>query len=485
MDGITDRRDRDWLVTVRLVSAILLLSWGVRAQVGEEVTFRSEDGLLVSAYWSGAEAVQADGAGAAPTVLLFHMARSSARGEYAETVQRLNASGYNTLAVDLRSGGDRLGAPNQTALRFGDAAIGYCDVYPDLVAALDWAHSHSQTGKLFAFGSSFSAGLVVKLAAEQGSRLAGAIAFSPASGGPMANCRPESYLDNLTVPLMAFRPDREMAIESVQAQAVAFQEQGVRYQVIENGQHGSLMLRPSQTGTEMEHAWRPVMEFLDALSKAEELSTVLEVDGWQLKADLLLPHPSGATPAVLLLHGAAGERNIYPALVAELASRGIASFRIDLRAHGESTNQGTFQPPWPDHTYLLEGTDNDIAAALAFLRAHEKTDASRIGVLSASYSGEHAVVAARKVGFDKAHVQLSPGSISDESIAEVDPSGKAWLFVRAEIERPFFDDIFAEIERSSSAEIMVLPGEGHADDLPEKHPVLVRKLGEWFERKLK
>ena len=452
--------------------------------IGKEITLTAPDAVVVFAYWRQAKQQQASDSSNVTdttTILLFHMAGSSARGEYAEIAPIFNAEGYNTLAVDLRSGGGRLGAPNQTADRLGDVAIGYCDAYPDMVAALDWVKTNGGGGPIVALGSSFSAGLVIKFGAEHQQDIAGVLAFSPASGTPMADCLPEPYLAQTSIPVVAFRPDREMAVESVITQAAAFRALGVPYHEIENGRHGSLMLRESQTGTDMDHAWRPVFRFLNGVSGSTATDVKLKVDGWQLQGNFVAPPSSSRVPAVLLLHGAARSRGIYSGLAQDLASRGIASLSIDMRAHGDSLNQGKFQQPWADHTYLLEGTAADIAAATAFLAQHSKVDPNRIAVVSASYSGEFMAVAARQSGYVQAYISLSPGSISDQSIEDVDPSGVPWLFVRAEQERPFFDDIFGAIEEKSNAEILVLPGKGHADRLLAQHPRLAAQLAAWLE----
>jgi len=248
----------------------------VNADVGEEITLNASDGVVVSAYWQRAKPEKVVSSGAdsgnekevVPTILLFHMAGSSARGEYTEIAPIFNTGGYNTLAVDLRSGGDRLGAPNETANRLGDVDIGYCDAYPDMVAALEWAKANAGNGPIVALGSSYSAGLVIKLGAQNQEDIAGVLAFSPASGAPMADCRPEPFLEKMTIPVIAFRPDREMAIESVITQAAAFKASGVSYLEIKDGRHGSLMLRESQTGTNMDHAWKPVLKFLHGAARA-------------------------------------------------------------------------------------------------------------------------------------------------------------------------------------------------------------------------
>lgn len=478
VDGIKKNAFRCFAMGVLVLSGAL----SARAEIGREVEFSGHDGLTISAYWSAA--AQTKGDAKMPTVLLFHMAGASARGEYEETVPVLNAAGYHTLAVDLRSGGDRLGAPNKTAARLSDTTLGYCDVYPDLEAALDWVVQQPSVGPVVAIGSSFSAGLVVQLAANRGDTLAGAVAFSPASGEPMAACRPENYLTRVEVPLIAFRPDREMAIESVQAQARAFGEQGVQYIEIEGGRHGSLMLRQSQTGRDMAHVWRPLLGFLDGAANVKGEPVEIGVDGWALKGELIVPKRSERAPAVLLLHGAAKTKARYAGLARELAARGIASLRLDLRAHGESTNKGTFQQPWADHRHLLDGTERDIVAALEVIAADQRIDPGRIGTVSASYSGEFAAKASAVSTIGKAHVSLAPGSFSDESILAIDPSGEPWFFVRAEDEFDFFDDIFDFIDQNSAAETLTLPGDAHADALLQAHPSLVRILGSWFASKL-
>ena len=106
-------------------------------------------------------------------------------------------------------------------------------------------------------------------------------------------------------------------------------------------------------------------------------------------------------------------------------------------------------------------------------------------VIGSSFTGEEMVEAAAKTKFADIYIALAPGSFSDESIAAIDPSGVPWLFVRAEIELPFFPALFVAIrDGSKSAEIWLLPGEGHATDLFDHNPELHLRLIDWIVERL-
>lgn len=131
----------------------------------EAVSFVAGDGVTVHADYRG------DGTG--PVIILFHQAGSNLH-EYDPVAPELNAAGYDTLAVDQRSGGTAYGAANQTAA----AATGdYLAAYADLEAALAWAGARQ--GAAIIWGSSYSAGLVFVLAADHPDDVDAVLAFSP------------------------------------------------------------------------------------------------------------------------------------------------------------------------------------------------------------------------------------------------------------------------------------------------------------------
>jgi dienelactone hydrolase len=218
---------------------------------------------------------------------------------------------------------------------------------------------------------------------------------------------------------------------------------------------------------------------------------VLKSDGWELVGEWRAPERGDAVPAALLLHRAAGSRAEYAELAEALAARGVASLRLDLRANGESVNLGRFEEPYTENLKFLEGTNGDIDVALRWVKSRPLIAPERVAVVGASYSGE-AVGASLRNGGEKAaaYVILSPGSFSDESIAEVDRSGAPWLFFRTVEESPasleFIDAVFEALERDSrTAEVRVLEGHGHATRMFDTRPLLVGEIADWLATRLR
>jgi pimeloyl-ACP methyl ester carboxylesterase len=184
-------------------------------------------------------------------------------------VSRLLDRRFNVLAIDQRSGGDNGGWSNRTVEGLGGKQFSYCEAYHDLEAALAYAESHGFEGRKIVWGSSYSAALVVQLAAKNPDQVDGVLAFSPASGGPMADCLAGPYFEDLGVPLLALRPQREMAIESTQRQAEAIRHHGHRLYVADNGVHGSSMLNADIVDGPVDKHWEAVMGFIDKVLGSE------------------------------------------------------------------------------------------------------------------------------------------------------------------------------------------------------------------------
>ena len=226
-------------------------------KAGQQVTLKTKDGITLYADLY----VSAKGK-TAPLIMLFHQGGGDARGEYSNLIPKLRKKNYNLIAVDLRTGGSVFESENRTVKNLGDKKFGYCDAYPDLEATLEYVKKEDFTGKNFAWGSSFSAALVFQLADKHAEKLAGILAFSPASGGPMVDCKPDLFVENLKVPALALRPRAEMERETSQKQFELFQKHKIQTYVSEDGVHGSSMLDPKRVEGSVEDHWKAVLKFI-------------------------------------------------------------------------------------------------------------------------------------------------------------------------------------------------------------------------------
>lgn len=198
-----------------------------------------------------------------PLVLLFHQGGSNGRGEYAEIAQWLNEAGFRAIAWDQRAGGETYGAANRTALGLADGVPDtYCNAYPDLLAALDYVVDEALAEQVFIWGSSYSAALVFRLAAERPDIITGLLAFSPASGGPLQECRARMWIDEVTSPVYVFRPASEMERESSIEQKEILTAADASFLVVENGVHGASMLVDSRTEHDMGAVRETVMTWM-------------------------------------------------------------------------------------------------------------------------------------------------------------------------------------------------------------------------------
>ena len=231
-------------------------------------------------------------------------------------------------------------------------------------------------------------------------------------------------------------------------------------------------------------------------AQADDVRVEIDSEGWTLVGDLTTPESGSLNAFALLLHKAAGNRTAYVAMAEAMATRGIASLRVDLRGHGDSINLGNFDPTINryldendpaivDNFALIRSGDRDIVSIMQWLDEQPRLTNLPLVVVGSSYTGEEMVQAAVDTKFADIYVALAPGSFSEESIAAIDTSEVPWLFVRAEVELPFFPELFNSIrEGSKTAEIRVLPGEGHATDLFDHNPNLHWQLIDWISDRL-
>lgn len=195
------------------------------------------------------------------TIVLFHQAGSSAY-EYADIAPRLNAMGFSTLAVDQRSGGNLYG-PNRTVDRAGKSQEDYLAALPDLEAALNWARL--QDSRVILWGSSYSASLAFKIAADNPDLVTALLAFSP--GEYFADKRFTSDAAR-KVHVPVFITCAKTPEEIAQASAifdVLPEKSKILFVPARAGVHGSSTLKPDRNSLGASENWEAVVKFLNGL----------------------------------------------------------------------------------------------------------------------------------------------------------------------------------------------------------------------------
>jgi alpha-beta hydrolase superfamily lysophospholipase len=174
----------------RFSLTVLLVTGPVAAQAPKTITFPSTDSLPVTAD------LYAPLPPTAPFIVLFHQAGAS-RGEYREIAPKLVAMGFNCMAIDQRSGESAKGVSNETA-RAASARqqdVSMLSTRQDLESALRYARSRYARGPLLAWGSSYSAALVLVVAGQDRGIADGVLAFSPGEYFPVAPGSPTLVTD--------------------------------------------------------------------------------------------------------------------------------------------------------------------------------------------------------------------------------------------------------------------------------------------------
>lgn len=158
-----------------ILSLALALTLSISAASAQTLTkIKSGDGIEIAADLYQMHPDTAD------FIILFHQAGWS-RGEYLEIAPKLNARGFNCIAVDQRSGNGVNGVDNITYKNAAGAMkeTKYLDAYMDIEAVVQHVSKNYAKGKVIIWGSSYSSSLVLRYAGEHGDMIDAALAFSP------------------------------------------------------------------------------------------------------------------------------------------------------------------------------------------------------------------------------------------------------------------------------------------------------------------
>ena len=377
-----------------------------RALAFETVEFAADDGLQVTAdLYRGADPF-------APTVLLFHQSASS-RGEYRTIAPRLQALGYNALAVDLRWGRTRNDVENLTAQRNGTAAVmaaveagtgspwATIDAsWMDMAAALAWVENQLPGSPRFAVGSSFSAMLVVRLAAE--GSVEGVVAFSPAEYDDARPSLVRDWASRATAPVLSVAAVDEG--EAVRVVSDAFPDGQGHFHQARVGRHGASIMDEDEANFDR------MASFIGHLSGGPPLRDEVQVDGPAGALSVDRYDGPGEGRVIALFHqGGASAHGEYGFLVAELMAAGYDVVTADLHGGGDRfgfPNRTAAATPEPEGFGYCDALP-EVRAVLESARRW-KPEGSLIG-WGSSYSGALILHASTEVAMDRV-LAFSPAS---------------------------------------------------------------------------
>lgn len=223
------------------------------AAQAQPLTFAASDGVTVHAEYHGTKDHSK------PLILLFHQAGSNLH-EYDTISPRLLQLGFDTLAVDQRSGGDAYGHSNLTA----DAVKGspsYIEALKDLEAALQWASQNST--KTLVWGSSYSSSLVFVLAGQNPEKISALLSFSPGEYFSSKHFVRDAAA-KVKIPVFVSSSSDAEEVSEARAIVAAVKSTSKTQYIPEQGTHGSSSLRPDRNPGAAKN-WRAVETFLASL----------------------------------------------------------------------------------------------------------------------------------------------------------------------------------------------------------------------------
>jgi len=197
-------------------------------------------------------------------MLLCHQAGFS-RGEYINTAPLFCERGYNSLALDQRSGSEANGIVNMTHHVADSLGLGtsYREAIPDIEAGIEYAYRNNNYQPIILVGSSYSASLVLQLG-NNDLRVKAVISFSPGEyyeGESVAG-----WASGLSVPVFITSSKSEGSASDllgIVAAIEATNERCTHFVPQEEGIHGSRALWESTSNNE--EYWKALDAFLESL----------------------------------------------------------------------------------------------------------------------------------------------------------------------------------------------------------------------------
>ena len=180
--------------------------------------------------------------------------------------------------------------------------------------------------------------------------------------------------------------------------------------------------------------------------------------------------PKANSPAVLLLHQWQSTRKSFDLFAKQLQAKGFGVLAIDGRGFGESvktTDGKTISLSRTDET--VKGMNADVDNAFQFLAKQKNVDASRIGIVGASYGSSLALIYAAENKQVKAIALLSPG-LNYFGNLPTEPAAKTFgnrplLLVAADDDKESAKTVRKLKQINEQYEMQIYPKGGHGTNL--------------------
>jgi|WetSurMetagenome_2_1015567.scaffolds.fasta_scaffold94094_2 hypothetical protein len=195
-------------------------------------------------------------------IVLCHMAGFN-KSEYRQIAKDLLKKGYNSLAIDQRSGGTTSGYDNETF----DEAIkrelptGFLDAEQDIIAAVNYAYN-TYGEPVILWGSSYSASLALKVG-KSNEHVKAIVAFSPGEYFEKDSLLLKNYIRDVNKPVFITSSRDEVNNELIALIDVIGPKNVTHFRPKGKGEHGSIVLWDDEPDN-LEY-WNAIEKFLNGL----------------------------------------------------------------------------------------------------------------------------------------------------------------------------------------------------------------------------
>ena len=198
----------------------------------------------------------------APVIVLCHQAQYN-KHEYDGIGERLNALGFNCIAIDQRSGGPITNKQNWTNIRARQQGLGvdYLDAEQDIIAAVNFA-AQVYKGKLILWGSSYSSTLALYVGMAN-DNVDAVVSFSPCDYFTSKKPSLAETLPSLKKAMFVTSSKREVEELTTLLSGMTLSQNQVHFVPDSSGYHGSKALWKGQP--DGEEYWEAVTAFLETV----------------------------------------------------------------------------------------------------------------------------------------------------------------------------------------------------------------------------